>query len=88
MLAEGPWVRVGDVQLDTRARPAPAPEARPTPRPQPSPADAVVERTLDEVEREHVARVLAATGGNKSRAAEILGVSRNALYRLIARHGL
>jgi DNA-binding NtrC family response regulator len=41
--------------------------------------------TLDSVEREHVARVMAATGGQKARAAEILGVSRPRLDRLLAK---
>jgi DNA-binding NtrC family response regulator len=41
--------------------------------------------TLDAVEREHVARVMAATSGQKARAAEILGVSRPRLDRLLAR---
>jgi DNA-binding NtrC family response regulator len=43
---------------------------------------------LAEVERRHVERVLAATGGHKTRAAEILGVSRPRLDRLIEKHGL
>jgi DNA-binding NtrC family response regulator len=37
--------------------------------------------SLAEVERLHIGRVLKATGGNKSRAAEILGVHRRTLYR-------
>jgi DNA-binding NtrC family response regulator len=41
--------------------------------------------TLDVLEREHVARVMAATGGHKARAAEILGVSRPRLDRLLAK---
>jgi two-component system, NtrC family, response regulator AtoC len=44
--------------------------------------------TLESVEREHVARVMAATAGHKARAAEILGVSRPRLDRLLARHGI
>jgi DNA-binding NtrC family response regulator len=44
--------------------------------------------TLAEVERDHVAFVLDASGGNRTRAAEVLGVSRPRLRRLIARHGL
>jgi DNA-binding NtrC family response regulator len=44
--------------------------------------------SLEELEREHVARVLEATGGHKSRTAEILGVSRPRLDRMIERFGL
>jgi DNA-binding NtrC family response regulator len=44
--------------------------------------------TLDDVEREHVARVLDAMGGHKSRTAEILGISRPRLDRLIRKYGL
>ncbi len=44
--------------------------------------------SLEEMEREHVARVLAATDGHKSRTAEILGVSRPRLDRMIERYGL
>jgi DNA-binding NtrC family response regulator len=38
-------------------------------------------RTLDEVERRHILRVLEETGGNHLRAAEILGIHRRTLYR-------
>jgi DNA-binding NtrC family response regulator len=44
--------------------------------------------TLEELERQHVADALAATRGHKARAAEILGVSRPRLNRLIEKHGL
>lgn len=37
--------------------------------------------TIDELQRRHVARVLAHTGGNKRRAAMILGITRRTLYR-------
>jgi DNA-binding NtrC family response regulator len=43
---------------------------------------------LSQVEREHISRVLAAAGGNKSRAAKILRVSRARLNRLLQRFGL
>ena len=36
-------------------------------------------RTLEEVEADHVRAVLAETGGNKSRAAAILGIDRKTL---------
>jgi DNA-binding NtrC family response regulator len=44
--------------------------------------------SLNEVEKEHVRRTLEATGGHKARAAEILGVSRPRLNRLIEKYGL
>jgi two-component system NtrC family response regulator len=44
--------------------------------------------TLDEVERDHVLRVLAATRGHKARTAQILGISRPRLDRILARHGI
>lgn len=39
--------------------------------------------TLSEIERRYAREVLRATGGNKTRAAEILGIDRKTLYRLI-----
>jgi DNA-binding NtrC family response regulator len=39
--------------------------------------------SLDELERVHARRVLDAVGGDKLRAADILGVSRATLYRLL-----
>ena len=44
--------------------------------------------SLNEVEKEHVRRTLEATGGHKARAAEILGVSRPRLNRLLEKYGL
>jgi len=43
---------------------------------------------LDVVEREQVSLALRASDGNKSRAAELLGISRPRLNRLIEKHGL
>ena len=37
--------------------------------------------TLDELEREYIQRVLQAEGGNKTRAAQRLGLDRKTLYR-------
>ncbi len=44
--------------------------------------------TLADTEAEQIRRVLAATNGNKSRAAKILGIERKTLYRKLDRMGL
>jgi DNA-binding NtrC family response regulator len=44
--------------------------------------------TLADTEAEQIRRVLAATGGNKSKAAKILGIERKTLYRKLERMGL
>jgi DNA-binding NtrC family response regulator len=44
--------------------------------------------TLADTEAEQVRRVLAATNGNKSRAAKVLGIERKTLYRKLERMGL
>ncbi len=44
--------------------------------------------TLADTEADQIRRVMAATGGNKSRAAKILGIERKTLYRKLERMGL
>ena len=44
--------------------------------------------SLDQIEREHLTRVLAATDGHKGKAAEILGVSRPRLTRMLRKYEL
>ena len=41
--------------------------------------------TLADAETDQIRKVLAATGGNKSRAARILGIERKTLYRKLER---
>jgi DNA-binding NtrC family response regulator len=42
---------------------------------------------LREVERSYIQEVLRQTGGNKSRAADILGLDRKTLYRKLEEYG-
>jgi transcriptional regulator with PAS, ATPase and Fis domain len=44
--------------------------------------------TLADTETEQIRRVLTVTGGNKSKAAKILGIERKTLYRKLERMGL
>ena len=44
--------------------------------------------TLADVEKEYIKMTIASVSGNKMRAAELLGVSRRALYNKLKRHGL
>jgi DNA-binding NtrC family response regulator len=48
----------------------------------------VSNETLADTEAEQIRKVLAAAGGNKSRAAKILGIERKTLYRKLERMGL
>ncbi|MDQ3687312.1 MAG: sigma-54 dependent transcriptional regulator [Acidobacteriota bacterium] len=57
---------------------------------QPSPSDDLAGLfvglpTIDDIERRYLLHVLEATGGNRKRAAEILGINRRTLYRMAAR---
>jgi DNA-binding NtrC family response regulator len=44
--------------------------------------------TLSDLEREYIARVMQAEGGNKTRAAQRLGLDRKTLYRKLEEEGL
>jgi DNA-binding NtrC family response regulator len=44
--------------------------------------------TLDELERRYLIHVLEAVGGNRSRAAEAMGIDRRTLYRMAERLGV
>jgi DNA-binding NtrC family response regulator len=43
---------------------------------------------LDEIERRYLVHVLESVGGNRTRAAEIMGIDRRTLYRMAERFGL
>jgi two-component system response regulator AtoC len=54
------------------------------PGPAPAPLPDVSDRpSLAELERRYASQVLQETGGNKTRAAEVLGIDRKTLYRIL-----
>jgi DNA-binding NtrC family response regulator len=71
MMTEGEIIDVGDLPEYIRERQAI--EAQ----------DEQTFPTLEQVERTHTLRTLESVGGNKVRAAELLGVSRAKLYRIL-----
>ena len=50
------------------------------------PSEAFELRTLEQIEKEHITRTLVATGWNRSRAAQLLGIDRKTLYEKIRRY--
>jgi DNA-binding NtrC family response regulator len=44
--------------------------------------------SLDQMEKDHIIKVLRETGGNKKKAAEILGIERRTLYNKAKRLGI
>ncbi|MCU0726273.1 MAG: sigma-54 dependent transcriptional regulator [Planctomycetes bacterium] len=77
ILSEGSTLDLTSVPPEVRA---PGPAAIPAPE--------EVDLTLDEVERRHILAVLARAGGNKTRAAAILGVTTRTLYNKLAEYGV
>jgi DNA-binding NtrC family response regulator len=74
ILSEGPLIEVGDLPPEMAGgRKASRGGGEP--------------RTLAEVEREHILGTLSALGGNKTRAAEVLGIGVATLYRKLAQYG-
>jgi DNA-binding NtrC family response regulator len=75
--SRGPLIEAADL-ADTRTAAPPAAPGQPF-------ADLP---TLDELERRYLRHVLDAAQGNRTRAAEILGVDRRTLYRMAERFGI
>ena len=79
VLARGEWIDVDDMVLSQLAPPGD------TGKPRPATGTAFVPTTLDEMERRHVFETLEAVGGNKTKAAAILGIERSTLDRKLAK---
>jgi DNA-binding NtrC family response regulator len=58
------------------------------PRPKRAPTEAGPDLPLEEVERQHIARVLKSCDMNRTRAARVLGIGRRTLYDKMRRYGL
>jgi len=99
--AQGPQLKARHVELDAPRtpppfpRPAPsssaaAPPTAPTKRlPAPDlPAPDEAPRRLADVERDHILRTLEHCGGNKRRAAEVLGIHRTTLAKKLEEYGV
>jgi DNA-binding NtrC family response regulator len=75
----------------TRIRPEDIPEMyradAPRPKPAVPPPPAGAPRTMDEIEKEAILRALEETGGNRTRAAEILGIGLRTLQRKLKEYG-
>ncbi len=53
-----------------------------------APAKSAEPDSLDAAERRHIALVLRHTGGNRRRAAQLLGISRSTLLHKVRKYGL
>jgi DNA-binding NtrC family response regulator len=73
VVATGPVIQLADLGLPSKAEAAPKPGTL---------------ASLEEVEKRHVAAVLAHTGGNVSQSARILGIDRVTLYNKMRKYGI
>jgi len=68
--------------------PAEVRQSRPSPPKEPTSTVDGPFKTLDQVELEYIRQVMEASGQNVTRAAEILGIDRRTIYRILERHGV
>jgi two-component system NtrC family response regulator len=73
VVAEGAWITPGDLDLDSQAG---------------VDEDASLRDARAEAEISAVRAALQRTGGNRSEAARVLGISRTQLYELLGRYGI
>ena len=85
VLGDGPVLELDDLPPEL-VHAAPMVGATGSPGPAPLSVDPAQIRTLAELEREAIEAALAATSGNKARAAALLGIDRTTLYRKLKDH--
>jgi DNA-binding NtrC family response regulator len=85
----GSEIRPGDLPFIGGQAPLPDGEPVVPPRAEPvGPYHAARERALADFQKQYLATLLDQTAGNMSRAAEIAGVERSTLYRMLEKHGM
>ncbi|MBM4012978.1 MAG: sigma-54-dependent Fis family transcriptional regulator, partial [Planctomycetes bacterium] len=80
VLAQGEWIDSHDIPLSQLSSPGETGKG-----PVAKGSATFVPTTIDEMERQHVMRTLEAVGGNKTKAAAILGIERSTLDRKLAK---
>ncbi len=90
VMATSNWITLPDLPPTIVRNRRTNPPSTPPPSPDEPGKSSTLNTTLSlaEVERRHIARVLDMARGNKTRAAQVLGISRHALYRVMKKHGL
>jgi len=83
VLARGPVLRSGDLRIG-----AGSPRSSPRTGNDGTPSGYPPTFSMEEVEAEHIRRVLGHTGGHIGDAAEILGIHRNTLSRKVKEYGI
>jgi DNA-binding NtrC family response regulator len=80
IMADGKCIRLADLPREIVGCSSPQPQAISSP--------ASAGDHLAEIQKAHILEVLKRVHGNKSRAAQALGVNRRSLYRLLEKHGI
>jgi two-component system response regulator HydG len=81
--------RAAVVAADKAIAPAHLPDrVREAPKPRLISVEAPANPSMDVIERAYITWVLEAEGGNKTRAAEVLGIDPSTLYRKLNRYGI
>ncbi len=89
IMAQGEPISVKHLPLEITQAAAPPPPPSPTPEPAPerAPEPDPPTKSLAEVEKEYILRVLEHVGGHQGRAASVLGISPRTLYRKLKEYG-